>query len=245
MRSVHLIRLNLALLRAEPGAVISRIAMPVVLITVLRPLYRAAIGAQGTAHAVTGMLVLFSLMGLSIVGGSLLTERAWHTLDRVRATPARPWEILVGKAVPLGGVLLAQQAVVLAYGVVVLGVRVARPDLLALIGLAWAVTLLLAGAGAAMAVRSHSELGAVNDLGALLLATLGGAMVPLSLLPPWAQHVAPLSPGYWALRGMSGALTGDSGAVLRSTAVLGAVALALAAFAGWRMRRGWGRSHLL
>ena len=43
----------------------------------------------GTARAVTGMLVLFSLMGLSIVGGSLLTERAWHTLDRVRVTPAR------------------------------------------------------------------------------------------------------------------------------------------------------------
>ncbi|GAB4058746.1 ABC transporter permease [Catellatospora paridis] len=245
MRSLALVRINVALLAAEPGAVISRIGMPLVMITVLRPLYRAAIGDQGTTHAVTGMLVLFSLLGLSIVGGSLLTERSWHTLDRLRATPASPGQILTGKAVALGGVLLAQQAVVLGYGVVALGLRVARPDLLALAALAWAVTLLLLGAAAAMTVRSHSELGAVNDLGALLLSTLGGAMVPLSLLPGWAQAVAPASPGYWALQALGGAATGDVAAALRGVGVLLLVALAAGLYAAWRMNRGWGRSRLL
>ncbi|MBV1850272.1 ABC transporter permease [Catellatospora tritici] len=245
MRSAVLIRHNLALLAAEPGAVISRIVMPLAIITVLRPLYTAAIGPQGTAYAVTGALVLFSLLGLSIVGGSLLTERTWHTLDRVRTTPARPIEILVGKAVPLGGVLLAQQAVVFSYGVVVMGMRVARPDLLALAALAWAATLLALGALAAMLVRSHSELGAVNDLGALVLTTLGGAMVPLSLLPAWARAVAPASPGYWAMRAMHGAVTGAAATTATSAAVLIGVATAAATLAAWRMSRGWGRSRLL
>ncbi|GHJ48673.1 hypothetical protein Cs7R123_60150 [Catellatospora sp. TT07R-123] len=245
MRSAVLIRHNLALLAAEPGAVISRIVMPLAIITVLRPLYTAAIGASGTAYAVTGALVLFSLLGLSIVGGSLLTERTWHTLDRVRTTPARPVEILLGKAIPLGGVLLAQQAVVFGYGVVVMGMRVARPDLLALAALAWAATLLALGALAAVLVRSHSELGAVNDLGALVLTTLGGAMVPLSLLPAWARTIAPASPGYWAMRAMHGAVDGDPRTTLTSAAVLVTIALAATALATWRMSRGWGRSRLL
>ena len=37
-------------------------------------------------------LVTFSLLALSIVGGSILTDRMGHTWDRVRATAARPAE---------------------------------------------------------------------------------------------------------------------------------------------------------
>ena len=117
-----------------------------------------------------------------------------------------------------------------------LGLRVARPDLLALTALAWAVTLLLAGAAAAMTVRSHSELGAVDDLGALLLSTLARAMVPLSLLPRGRRPVAPASPGYWALRGAGWRGDGDVAAVLRSVGVLALVSLALGC--ARRMSRG-------
>src|SRR5262245_33255545 len=98
MRSTVLIRHNLALLAREPGPVLSRIGMPLVLITVLRPLFDAALGEDGVSQGITGMLVFFSLLGLSLIGGGVLTERSWRTLDRLRTSPARPHEVLVGKA---------------------------------------------------------------------------------------------------------------------------------------------------
>lgn len=244
MRSTILIRHNVVLLAREPGPMLSRIGMPLVLITALRPLYTAALGAGGSAQAVTGMLVLFSMLGLSIISGGILTERAWHTLDRLRAT-ATPVQILIGKAVPYGAVLLAQQAAIIGYGVLVLGLSVPRVDLLALVGLTWAATLLAAGAALSTVVRSHGELSAVTDLGGLFLTVLGGAIVPLALMPPWVHDLAPASPGHWALTGLRAALSGETSATLRCVGVLAAVAAALSGFACWRIARGWGRNRLL
>ncbi|NUR71422.1 MAG: ABC transporter permease [Hamadaea sp.] len=243
--SAVLIRHNFALLFAEPGPALSRVGMPLVLITALRPLYSAALGSAGLTQAVTGMLVLFSLLGLNIIAGGILTERSWHTLDRLRATPARPAQILVGKAVPLGAMLIAQQGAIIAYSMIFLGLRVPRPDLLLVAGVSWAVTLLAAGAALATVVRSQSELSAVNDLGGMFFTVLGGAMVPLALMPAWMRAAAPASPGYWALHALTAALTGDGAATVRAAAVLLAVATVLGAFASWRMTRGWGRNRLL
>jgi ABC-2 type transport system permease protein len=243
--STVLIRHNFTLLLSEPGPVLSRIGMPLVLITALRPLYSAALGSAGVTQAVTGMLVLFSMLGLSIIAGGILTERSWHTLDRLRATPARSGHILVGKAVPFGAVLLAQQAAIIGYGVVVFGLPVSRPDLLLIAGAGWAVTLLCAGATLATVVRSHAELAAVTDLGGMFFTVLGGAMVPLSLMPGWLRSAAPASPGYWAFEALRSALQGDTAATLRDTGVLLAVAAVLGAFAAWRIARGWSRNRLL
>ena len=240
-----LIRHNFTLLFAEPGPALSRVGMPLVLITALRPLYSAALGSAGLTQAVTGMLVLFSLLGLNIIAGGILTERSWHTLDRLRATPARPAQILVGKAVPLGTMLIAQQGAIIAYSMIFLGLRVPRPDLLLIAGVSWAVTLLAAGAALATVVRSQSELSAVNDLGGMFLTVLGGAMVPLALMPGWMRALAPASPGYWALHALTAALTGDKAATVRAAGVLLVVAAGLGAFASWRMARGWGRNRLL
>ncbi|HEX5404881.1 MAG TPA: hypothetical protein VFX16_21540 [Pseudonocardiaceae bacterium] len=77
----------------EPGPLLSRLLMPLVAVVVFEPLYRAAMAggrAAGAGQAVTGMLVLFSLLALSIVGTSILTERSWHTWDRL-LWPPLPW----------------------------------------------------------------------------------------------------------------------------------------------------------
>jgi ABC-2 type transport system permease protein len=245
MRSLVLIRHNLVLLAKEPGPVLSRIGMPLVLIAVLRPLYDVAFGRDGVSQAVTGMLVFFSLLGLSLVGGGVLIERSWHTLDRLRATPAQPREILLGKAVPYGVVLVAQQATVLGFGVVATGLSVRRWDLLGLAVMAWTATLLCAGAALATVVSSQSALAAVTDIGGLFLAVVGGAMVPLALMPAWVRAVAPSSPGYWAMHSLRAAVDGDAGATLRSVGVLVIVAAGLGAFAAGRIARGWGRNRLL
>jgi ABC-2 type transport system permease protein len=79
----------------------------------------------------------------------------------------------------------------------------------------------------------------------VVLTALGGALVPLSVLPGWAAAAAPASPGYWAMTALHGALIGQAGATLRAAGVLAAIGLAAAAVAAWRIGRGWGRSKLL
>ena len=246
-RTAFVMRHNFVLVGREPGPTISRIVMPVVILLVMRPLYVAALGGQarGTTQAVTGLLVMFSLLGMSVVGNAVLTERSWHTMDRLRASPARPLELLVGKALPILALVLAQQAVVLGLGISVLGLTVASYGLLALAVATWATTLLCLGSALAVVVRSHGELAAGTDIGSLVCTSLGGALVPLSAMPGWARTAAPISPGYWATRCLQAAVGGDVRGTLVSAGVLTAVATLAAGVAAVRLARGWGRSRLL
>jgi ABC-2 type transport system permease protein len=79
------------------------------------------------------------------------------------------------------------------------------------------------------------------DIGSLACTGLGGAFVPLALLPGWARAIGPASPGYWAMRAMRGAMTANAAAAATGWLALagfGALAVGVAAV---RLRRGWGR----
>lgn len=238
------VRMGTTLLLREPGPIVSRLAMPVLLMAILRPLYQAATG-QGAERAAVGQAVMFSLLALSMVGQGIMAERTWKTWDRLRCSPTSPAEMLVAKAVPPLAFLIAQQAVVLGVGVALLGVRVHHPGLLLAAEAAWVAMLLAVGMALATTVRSPAELVAAQDVGGLVLTGLGGALVPLSLLPHAAQVVAPASPGFWGVVGLSAALDGDQSTVARSALVLGATAVAAWAVAVWRVRRGWSRQDLM
>lgn len=249
VRLAALSRHNAALMLREPGPVLSRLIMPLVMIVLLRPLYLSALarhGVQaGTVQVVTGMLVMFSLLALSVVGTAILTERTWRTWDRLRATPARSGELLATKALPGFGMLAVQQAEVLLFGVVAFGLRIADPILLAAAVLSWALALLGIGTALGATLRSQSELNMAYDIGGVLLSALGGALVPLSVLPRWAQAAAPVSPGYWAMSALRAAVAGQAGPALRAMAVLVAVAAVTTALGAWRITRGWARSTRL
>ena len=81
------------------------------------------------------------------------------------------------------------------------------------------------------------QLNALSNVGGLLLAAVGGALTPVQLLPAWVRHIAPISPVYWALKGLHSVITephgfssvGDPAAVLAGFA-LGALLLSLAVF---------------
>lgn len=241
-----LVRHNFTLMLREPGPVIGRIVQPLVLITLMVPLYRAAIpGPGGTLQVVTGMEVMFSMLALSVVGSAILTERTWRTWDRLRATPIRPAVLLVGKIVPAFAMLLTQQAAVLAFGVLAFGMRVADAGLALLAVTAWVLALLGLGAALGSLLRSQNELYMAYDIGGILLSALGGALVPLARLPEWARTIAPASPGYWAMTALRSATEGDAAATARAALVLVAIAVAFGGLAAWRIARGWTRSRLL
>ncbi|HEY0117306.1 MAG TPA: ABC transporter permease [Cellulomonas sp.] len=239
-----MVRMGMTLLLREPGPIVSRLVMPVLLMSMLRPLYQAATG-QGAERAAVGQAVMFSLLALSMVGQGIMSERTWKTWDRLRCSPTSPAEMLLAKAVPPLGFLAAQQAVVLGVGAALLGLRVHHPGLLLAAEGAWVAMLLAVGMALATTMRSPAELVAAQDVGGLVLTGLGGALVPLSLLPHAARVIAPVSPGYWGVTGLGAALDGDAPAVVRSVLVLGAIALTAWAVAVWRVRRGWSRQDLM
>ena len=242
-RAAAMIRHNTILLLREPGPLASRLILPLIFLTLLHPLYQAAQGhSAGISQAVIATVVMFSLLALSIVGGSILTERVWHTWERIRATAVRPAELLAGKALPAMAVLLAQQVLIVGLGAAVFGLAVPSPALLALALFAWTLALLGMGAAIGVLARSFSELSIAYDLGGILLSSLGGALVPLAVMPAWVRHVAPASPGYWAVSALKAALGGDGAATVRASAMLAAFALAFGLLAAARANRGAARS---
>jgi ABC-2 type transport system permease protein len=250
-RSAALIRHNTIMVLREPGPLISRILMPLGFDIIMRPLDVKAAGAgaaaaqAGTAQAVTGSVVMFSMLAVGIVGSMIITERVWGTWDRVRATAVHPFEVLMGKAVPGMGVLLAQQVIILGFGILVQGMRVTSPMLLVIAVLAWTLALLGFGAAVGVLARSLSELSAAFDIGGIMLAGLGGAVVSLSLMPEWVRVVAPVSPGYWALAAMRGALQGDTSGALTASLVLLAFAAGSSIIVCLRIVFGGARSAKL
>lgn len=236
---------NVVLRVRDPGQLISYIAIPMVLMLVLQPLYVSAIDS-GELQAVTGPLVMFSVFALAIVGNSILVEREWRTWDQLRASRAARTELMLGKTVPIVVMLVVQQTVLLLFGSLVTGLALPATAIYLVVAIIiWAVTLLLIGTALATLVRSRGDLGMVTDLGAIAVSALGGALVPVSLMPGWAQAIAPFSPGYWAVRMMQAAVAGDAAGTLRPAMVCLAIGLAAGVVATWRLARGWGRSRLI
>jgi ABC-2 type transport system permease protein len=75
-----------------------------------------------------------------------------------------------------------------------------------------------------------AQFNAANNILTLVFAGLGGALVPVALLPTWLQPLAPAAPSYWAVLGCRKVIVEGLGlsAVWPSIAVLGGVALAAA-----------------
>jgi ABC-2 type transport system permease protein len=241
-----LVRHNTMLMAREPGPLATRMILPLGFLLLLHPLYeQAQHGNQGVIQAVIAALVTFSLMAMSIAGSAILTERIWHTWERVRATATHPSEQLVGKAVPVMGALLLQQSIVLVFGVTALGLAVAGLPLLVLVVLVWSVTITGMGAALGLTVRSLSALSACYDIGGMLLSSLGGALVPLAAMPLWIRHFAPASPGYWAVSGLEAAVHGDSSRALAACTVMIAFAAAACLVAVIRIGSASGRSSRL
>ena len=226
------VRHQTTLLARDPGPMIGYLVMGLLLITVTRPLYialdrlGAAPAAAGTDQATAGMAVMFSLFALKIGAAHLLNERTWHTWDRLRSSPASFGEILAGKSVPILIAVLGQQALLFGVSAAAFGLHPAAGwPALAACALAWSACVLLLGVGASTLARTPAQLSAAGDIFALLTTVLGGALVPVALLPGWLRAIAPASPGYWALAAYHGALTGSASQLGRPLAMLGVFAL--------------------
>ena len=233
-RTLTIARLETRLTLVDPIPFILLIGIPIVFLAFMS---KGVVG--GPAQSVPGLVAMFGMFGIPVIGLAFFRDHGWNTWDRLRASPARPAEVLAGKVLPLLALLFAQQAVLLLVGHELFSMpwrgSVAQAALL--IGV-----LVLAEAALAMLIvsvcRSVDQLTALAYLGALLLGGFGGGLAPLSRLPDWVNDVAPASPVYWALRGLRVVVRHDvpTSHLFVAVGVLGAFAAGAGLLTAWRFR---------
>jgi ABC-2 type transport system permease protein len=211
----------------------------------LKPMFALALGAHGYPGAngaeqvVPGQAVVNGFYVVGMTSFAFFAEYGWHTWDRLRASNATSLEIIVGKALPLLAVSAAQFGVIFAIGTPLfhLHSRGPFPALVPLVA-AFALCLVMLGVMITALCRTIQQVSAVSMGGLVLFGALGGALVPLEVLPRWARAVAPATPTYWVMRGFrSVILDGHSfPAIVLPCCVLAGMSLAFAAVSLRRFR---------
>ena len=183
--------------------------------------------------------VVFLFIGSGLGMRSLLLERANGTLARLSAAPIRPRTIVWGKLLAIALTGLASILVVWAVTAVVFGADWGAP-----VG----VLLMCLGATAAMCglatfltsfARTPQEAFAASLIVGLVLALLGGNLLPPGALPEFLQVLSLGTPNGWALVGFGrlALLRDPATSVLGPFLVLGLIATVTGGLAMLRVRR--------
>ncbi len=161
--------------------------------------------AIGFAQSSPGQLVTWVL--ITLIGGAevFVNERLGGTLRRLLVTPNRKGALIAGKIVGRLTMGLIQMALLIGFGVLVLGVSWGR-SLAALAVMLVAFGLAGTAFGVMLGAFSHtrSQASSLTVLFSMLLASLGGAWWPMEITPPLYQKVVQILPSTWAMKGLVG-----------------------------------------
>jgi ABC-2 type transport system permease protein len=178
-------------------------------------------------------MVLWGLLGCAATFAvAMVAERTSGTILRLRAAPIARASVLGGKAAACVAACIADCALLTVIGLVVLGVQIADP-------LKYAVAVVATVscfAGLTMALslfgRTEQSVAGAGWATLILMAMLGGAMVPLSLMPSWLLSLSDLSPVKWGITALEGATWRAFGWHELGLSLLRLVGFGVAAFIG-------------
>jgi ABC-2 type transport system permease protein len=205
--SVAIMRHEFRVAFTDPSTLVFLVAMPLLMVALMRGLFASALAAEGFADAngsefaVPGMAVGFAAFGVGFAGFSFFRDHGWGTWDRLRATPASSVALIAGKVVPTVTLTVAQLGLLFVLGGPLFGLEVTGSALaIACVIVVLALALSAFGLAVTAVSRTMEQLNAIGGVGAFAMAMLGGAWVPVSSMPDWAQTVAPAIPTFWAMK---------------------------------------------
>jgi len=139
---------------------------------------------------------------------TFIKERSQGSLLRLRSMPVPVWVLFGGKVAPYLVINQLQLLLILAVGVwglpllggdrVVLG---HAPGAIALLGLSASLAAIGFGLLIASLARTPEQATTLSATTVLILAALGGIMVPKMVMPAFMQQLAGGSPFSWGLEG--------------------------------------------
>lgn len=186
-----------------------------------------------------GILVQFAVFSLVTSATILVQERKSRTMERMLTTSVSKAAIIAGHLLAMFAIIILQQAILVAFGQLVLGVDYARLPLgvlLVMLALgAWTAALgLLIG----VLAKGEEQVVLYSMIAMFLISGLGGAWFPLETVGKTFAFIGKLTPGAWAMNGFQNILIRGLGfdAVLLPAGIMLLYALFLFGLALWRFR---------
>lgn len=222
-----------------PGAAGSTVAWQPLTVT-MESVQRQRTGPRNGYDVTFPQAMLWGIFGCVMTfSTTFVSERVRGTLLRLQVSPLSRSAILAGKSLAALLAIFLVECFVLAVGVTFFGVRPGSwPLLLAAIACASAafvgIILLLASLA-----RTEHGIGGAGPAVMMPMFLLGGAMIPLMVMPPGMVQLSSISPVKWAIVAFEGAIWRDFSVVEMVTPCAILLAVAAATFAlGVRRQRG-------
>ncbi len=184
-------------------------------------------------QTVPGFSVMFTFWLAMLVAASIYIEKKeYRTWRRTLVSPARTWTIISSRVLAYVCLGLAQMTVMFVLGAIFFGIDVGW-NLPALIVIFTALALVTTGFGFLMSslIKDMAMLSMVMNLMIIVMAGLGGALIPTAFLPSWAEPFSVMTPHYWAMNGIQEVIILGNGVAEVYPQVLALLAFAAAFFA--------------
>jgi ABC-type multidrug transport system permease subunit len=192
---------------------------------------------------------MFSFFLVMTVGWLFVAERRQGTLKRLRAAPITRAEVLAGKLLPCFLLSLGQGVLLLVLGRLVFGMRWGPAQwslgqqILWLLPVVLSTSLAATGLSLLVAAlaRTEVQVALYGAVPVLVLALIGGCVLPREMMPEQTQWLTLLTPQGWALEAYRELLDPNPhyqpnlAIVLRSSAALAAFGAAFLGLAWWRL----------
>ncbi|MDK8181352.1 ABC transporter permease [Paenibacillus sp. UMB4589-SE434] len=158
--------------------------------------------ANPVTQIVPGYTVMFVFFIMITMIHNFLRDRDSGMVSRLKGTPLKPHQYLIGMWLPNMMVVLIQSTVLLTFGFIVYGLHLG--DLLAVAAVVISLSICATGIGLmlSMLVNSVNTGVAIVQIIAMGGAIVGGLWFPYDFLPKAVQWIGLFTPQYWAQRGM-------------------------------------------
>ena len=149
---------------------------------------------------VPGYAVTFAFFLVLTVGWQFVAERRQGTMVRLRAAPITRFDLLAGKSIPSLCISLFQGLFLMSAGWLIFGMSWGEKPLWMLAVIA---STSIAATGLSLLIASlaktETQVAVYGTLTVLVLAGIGGSMMPRELMPETMKLVSHITPHAWAL----------------------------------------------
>jgi len=193
----------------------------------------------GYNYSAPTMLVLFVFINALAGGAAIIQTRRFGIFARALAAPVRARDLVLGETLCYLTLALGQALLIVVVGAVMFGVSWGNPlAAAALIGM-WALVGTGAGMVSGTLFRTPEQATAIGPAVGIAFGMLGGCMWPLEIVPQSVRLLGHATPHAWAVDAWVTVLSRGGGLVdiAGYLAILAGYAVALFAFASFRLRR--------
>jgi ABC-2 type transport system permease protein len=193
----------------DKTAVVFTFAFPAMLLLLFGTIFGDEYNDQGVSasRVFTASMLAYGILNTAFVsmGTGLAMDREDGTLKRLRGTPMPASAYLVGKALLVLALSVAEAAVLILVGVLVFDMPL--PGAAHWLTFSWifllsVIACSLLGVAVSALVRNARNAGAILNVPVVALQFVSGVFIqPMSQLPDWLQNIASLFPVRWMAQG--------------------------------------------